>query len=65
MVNSLEYGTNPEIKVFYLFQCTVIGYSMFVVLCRCGLKRATNGTLLLILNIIDFRGQKLCFLVVI
>ena len=47
MVNSHEYDINPEIKVFTLYQRTVFGFSMFVVLCRCGLKRATNGTLLL------------------
>ena len=47
MVNFHEYGTNPEIKVFTIYQYTVIGFSMFVVLCRCGLKRTTNGTLLL------------------
>ena len=55
MVNSHEYVTNPEIKVFTPYQCTVIGSSMFVVLCRCGLKRATNGTLLLYVCIEYYR----------
>ena len=47
MVNSHKYGTNVEIEVFTLYKHTVIGFSMFVLLCRWGLKRATNGTLLL------------------
>ena len=42
MVDSHEYCTNPKIKVFTLYHRTVIGFSMFVVLCRCSLKRATH-----------------------